>query len=172
MTFTLTATGPTGTAVGGRPAVFLPTTTGLGRPTTMESFACAPVTAALQATCAGTTAGDAVQGGTVTIRFPLAAGGTADVTGVIFGAGATAAGPLPLFPLLPPSPPLFLPPPPPPLLSPPAPFLLGPPPGPAAEVPVIPEAEPLSLLVLGLAALGVGAALRRRWGACGRPGAR
>src|SRR5258707_15381039 len=97
MTFTLSATGPRGVAVGGLPAIFIATTFGPGGPTTLESFACGAVTAALQTTCSGTTVGTAVQGSTVTIRFPLAPGGTGDAAGVITGVGAA--------PLLPPPPP-------------------------------------------------------------------
>jgi MYXO-CTERM domain-containing protein len=150
MAFTLSATGPAGVAVGGRPAVFLSTTRGLGAPTTVESFACSTVTTTLQTTCSGTTVGDAVQGSTVTVRFALTTGGTADVTGIITGV----------------SPPPLLPPPPPILLPPPSPLLPVPPiaAGPAsfAEVPVIPESDSVLLLVGGLAGLALLAALRRR----------
>ncbi len=84
-TFTVTATGPVGTVIGGLPAIFLPTTAGV------EGFQCGPVNAALQTTCTGATVGNLLQGATVTVRFPLVGGGTADVTG-------TASGPGPLVP--------------------------------------------------------------------------
>jgi hypothetical protein len=115
--------------------------------------------------------GNLLLGATVTVRFPLAAGGTVDVTGVV-GAGPTgapAAPPapavvsppiiLPLAPALPPPlPPVGALPPPPPL----APPFVTTAPRPFAEVPVIPEAGSLALLGLGLGALGGLHALRRR----------
>jgi hypothetical protein len=82
MSYTVTATGPSGTVVGGIPAIFIPTTTGV------EAYACGTVTAQLQTTCSGNTVGNALQLGVVRVRFPLTGGGTADVTGVINGPGA------------------------------------------------------------------------------------
>src|SRR5262249_10059341 len=78
-TFTVTATGPADTVVGGLPAIFIPTTVAV------EGFQCGPVTVAVQTTCTGTTIGNPLQGATVTVRFPIAGGGTSDVTGLIFG---------------------------------------------------------------------------------------
>jgi hypothetical protein len=64
-------------------------------------------------------------------------------------------------PLLPP--PLeFIPPPPPPLLPPPPPAAFGAPRAAFAEVPVIPEADSLPLLLGGLATLGALAGWRAR----------
>jgi hypothetical protein len=174
--FTVVATGPAGTLVGGLPAIFLPTTAGV------EGFACGAVTATLQTTCTGATVGNLLLGATVTVRFPLVGGGTADVTGTVTAPAAavvpTAAVPVNVFVNQPP-PPLPPPPPPPPLplLPPPPPFIPGPstplagaapfPPAPVApEVPVIPEADGLSLVVSGLVGLVVLSRLSRRW----RPG--
>ncbi len=84
MNYTITATGPAGTAVGGIPAIFIPTTRGI------ESFTCGAVTGQLQTTCGGTTLGNALARGTVTVRFPLLSGGTADVTGLILEPVPTA----------------------------------------------------------------------------------
>lgn len=159
-TFALTATGPAGTLVGGVPAVFIPTTAGV------ESYACGPVSAARTTTCTGRTLGNPLQGATITVRFPLGGGGTADVTGVANGPGPVPTpGSVAVIPAIPP--PGLLPGgPPPPLLPPlPPPFLLAPgvvpgpplapfeaaPPGP----PVIPEAEPLLLLAAGLGTLAL-----------------
>src|SRR5262249_32756877 len=82
-TFSVTATGPAGTAPLSTPAVFLPTTTAV------ESFACTPVPAAapVTTTCNGTTVGNVLQNATVTVRFALAAGGTQGVTGAFVGPG-------------------------------------------------------------------------------------
>jgi pimeloyl-ACP methyl ester carboxylesterase len=84
MRYTITATGPAGTLAGGVPAVFVPTTAGV------ERFACTAVTAQLQTTCSGTTVGNALQGGVVTVRFPLVGGGTRDRSGIISGPGPQA----------------------------------------------------------------------------------
>jgi len=145
MVYRLTATGPATAAVGGIPAAFIPTTA------RVESAACGPVSAALQVTCSGTTAGDALLGATVTVRFPLVGGGTADVTGVVQG-----PGPLPLLP--PPPPPILppLPPAPPPFLSPPLPAAVP------SEVPVIPEADSVLLLTVSLGVVALLRGLRRR----------
>jgi len=167
-TFTFTATGPAGTAPLGVPRVFIPTTVAV------ESFLCTAVPAAppFTTTCTGTTAGDPLQGATITVRFPLVTGGTADVTGTITGPGpAPVVVPTPAAvivvsppqqPPLPPLPPPLLPPPP---FLPPSPPMMAPPQAPAApaypEVPVIPEADSLFLLIGGLAALGGLAGLRR-----------
>jgi hypothetical protein len=91
--------------------------------------------------CTGTTAGNALQGSTVTVVF--AAGVTA--TGIVTGTIA--------LPLLPPPPPPILPPP--PLIPPPpAPFAMPAAAAQAPGVPVVPEADTLPLVVGALAVLG------------------
>jgi hypothetical protein len=120
--FALTATGPAGTLPLSFPTVFLPTTIGV------EAIQCNQlgVAAPFVATCVGNTAGDLLQGATVTVRFVLAAGGTADITGVVTGPGVAPAPIVPapapaarqpviIGPLLPPPPPIPPPPPFPPL---------------------------------------------------------
>jgi hypothetical protein len=125
--FTLAAVIPAGTLPASFPTVFIPTTVGV------ESFQCSllPVALPFTASCIGSTRGDVLQGATVTVRFLLAAGGTADVVGTVTGPGIApplpiapapvptqqpiVIGPLPLpLPPLPPPPPLLPPPPPPP----------------------------------------------------------
>src|SRR5207244_777599 len=64
MSYTVTATGPTGTEVGGIPAIFIPTTLGV------EAFACGAVTPQLQTTCTGHFAGNGIQLGGVRRRLP------------------------------------------------------------------------------------------------------
>jgi pimeloyl-ACP methyl ester carboxylesterase len=81
MSYTVSATGPAGTIAGGIPAIFIPTTRGV------EAFACAAVTAQLQTTCRGSTVGNALQAGTVLVRFALRGGTTGDVVGTISGPG-------------------------------------------------------------------------------------
>jgi acid phosphatase len=172
MAFTLTATGPANTVVGGVPAVFLPTTV------RVESFACGAVTPARQTICTGTTAGNVLQGATITVRFPLLGGGTADVTGIATGPGAAAVAAPPGVIALGPGalggpslPGLALVPP----LLPPAPFVAPGPPGMAAplavpqprdarapEVPVVPEGDSLALLAAGLAVVAVWSGRGRR----------
>jgi hypothetical protein len=157
-TFTLTATGPGGTQVGGTPAVFVQAVTAgaIGAPVT-DAFACTqPVPANLTVTCSGSSANFPARGGQVTVRFPLTVGGTADVTGVIAGGPVGRVGLVGVG---------RLPPPPLPLLPPPPPFLIPPPPAAMAvapEVPVIPEADSLALVGVSLAALAGLAGLRRR----------
>jgi sugar lactone lactonase YvrE len=90
-TLLVSATGPANATPGGTPRVFVPTTAGV------ENFTCStlPGAAPFFTTCAGTTAGDVLQGATITVRFPtLAAPGFADVTGTAFGPGLPAAAPL------------------------------------------------------------------------------
>jgi hypothetical protein len=158
MSWTLSAPVPAGVPAGAVPVAVLSTTLGL------ESYFCsqAPPGAA-RATCNGVTLGNGLQGSTVAVVF----GPGLVATGTLSGAGAgqpapalLAAAPLLPPPFLVPPPP---PPPPPPLSLPPVPALASPSaPGPRPEVPVIPEADPLNLLVLGLAALGGARALRSR----------
>ncbi|HZR98960.1 MAG TPA: hypothetical protein VFE37_09655 [Chloroflexota bacterium] len=130
--FAFTATGPAGTLPFSFPTVFIPTTTGV------ENVPCSPVpvTAPFTVHCIGNTVGDLLQGATITVRFLLTAGGTADVTGTATGPGVAAAAPIvpaptaaaqqpivigPLLPPVPPVPPL----PPLPLLPPPPPSGMG-----------------------------------------------
>ncbi|HEY7062683.1 MAG TPA: hypothetical protein VII06_14480 [Chloroflexota bacterium] len=179
MRWTLTATVPAGVAAGTLPFAVFSTTTG------QEGFACAPVTVgAATVSCTGVTAGNALQGSVVTVVFGagLTATGTVAPTGGALG----AAGALPLLPPAPPAPfpaaplpppGLPLPPPPvaPPALMPPPPFATGAAPamptGAAAaptaryaEVPVVPEADSLLLVAVGLAGLTALGWLRRRRG--------
>jgi hypothetical protein len=146
MAWTLAATVPAGVAAGTLPVAVFDTTLGL------QGFACAVVGAgAGTVTCNGTTAGNALQGSTVTVVF--AAGIVA--TGTVSGPG--------VLPLLPPLPPLLLPPlpPPPPPLVPAVPLAPAGGAPAAAEVPVIPESDSWVLLAVGLAGLAA-LALRRR----------
>jgi hypothetical protein len=168
--FSFTATGPSTSAPSGVPAIFLPTTRGL------EAYACLPLPpfAPFTVTCTGTTTGDVLQGAAITIRFPIAGGGAADVVGIISAPAVATPGvspPAPVPPLpLPPPPPIVLPPPPilppPPVTLPPPPLLAPLPALPApvapaatlpgfAEVPVIPEADSLLLLAGGLGVVGL-----------------
>jgi hypothetical protein len=174
--FSFSAAAPAGVAPSGSPAIFIPTTSGV------ESAACAALSAAppFATACQGATRGNALQGATVTVRFPVAGGGTIDATSTLVGPTPVAPPPVapppsrpplsilvlpgaPLLPWppLPPPPPILLPPPPLPLLVPVAPVL------PErsssfAEVPMIPEADSLGLLLLGLGALGALRRLRRQ----------
>jgi hypothetical protein len=126
MRWTLTANVPVGVAPGIVPVAVFSTTQGI------QGFPCAPVVAGVTTVaCSGTTAGNALQGSTVTVVF--APGVTS--TGTITGPGAAAV----VIPVLPP------PPPPPPL--PPPPLLLPPPPfagqgGMGMEMPARPTATP------------------------------
>jgi hypothetical protein len=172
-TLTLTAMGPVGTVIGSTPRVFIPVVNLNTGATSVVSFLCSQTVPATRiVTCAvtDTVPGEVpVQGGIVTIRFQTATG-TADVTGTITGPGGvlrTAAAPLVLPLLPPPPPPLLLPPLPPPLALPPpgsfgAQMAAGPPARAmmAPEVPVIPEADTLLLLAVGMAGLGTLATLR------------
>jgi 6-phosphogluconolactonase (cycloisomerase 2 family) len=92
MSYVVTATGPSGTVASGIPVIFVPTTVGV------ERFTCGAVTTQLTATCTGNTLGNALQGGLVTVRFPLAGDQTADVRGILSGPGprgTTTASPIP-----------------------------------------------------------------------------
>ncbi len=82
--FSFTATGPANSLPGGTPAAFLPTTTAV------EGFTCQQlgVSVPFNVTCTGNTAGNLLANATVTVRFPLLGGGTADVTGTVNGPGA------------------------------------------------------------------------------------
>jgi hypothetical protein len=159
MRWTLTATVPAGVAAGTLPFAVFSTTVG------QEGFACAPVGAGVTTvSCTGVTAGNALQGSTVTVVFGPGVSAVGNVTSAIGG----TAGAVP--PLLPPLPPAPVPPAPPLPAAPPA--LLPPPPvvpglarapvGAYPEVPVIPEADSLPLLGGGLAGLAALAWLRRR----------
>jgi hypothetical protein len=147
MSCTNTATVPAGAAAGSTPIAVLSTTNGF------EFITCTQVLlGTTTVTCNGTTTGNVLQGSTKAVCFP---GVTACVLGTVSGPGALPPIILPNLPLLPPPPLEFIPPPPPPLLPPPPPAPMG-----ATrmagfpEVPVIPEADSLFLLVGGLVALG------------------
>jgi plastocyanin len=138
--------------VGAAANVFLPTTAGL------ESFVCVAAAAGAATSCAGTTNGNGLQGGTVSVF----AGGVQVATGVIAGAGLpNSAVPLLPPPLLLPLPQLHV-----------APLLLPPPAGVVAApglgvgalpaVPVVPEADSGALVGVGLLALGAWLGWRRR----------
>ncbi len=174
-TYNVTATGPANTIPSSVPAIFLPTTIGVeGFFTTCTAV---PAAAPFTTTCAGNTVGDVLQGGVIVVRFATATG-PFDVRGI-------AAGPGLLVPLPPPPPPAGLPPavpqvaipavPRPPVqfipsapapllppMSPVAPLQAGGPPARFPEIPVIPEADSVLLLLGGLAAIGALAAIRRR----------
>jgi len=119
-------------------------------------------------TCTGTIAGNALQGSTAALCFTAA---TPCLLGTVTGPGLLLAPPLlpppppplppPLPPLPPPLPPLPPPPPAPPVGAFGAP-VSGALPPPGAAVPVIPEAESLLLLGVGLGAAGLLAWARRR----------
>jgi hypothetical protein len=176
-TYNVTATGPANTIPGSVPAIFLPTTIGVeGFFTTCTAV---PAAAPFTTTCAGNTVGDVLQGGVIVVRFATTTG-PFDVRGI-------AAGPGLLVPLPPPPPPAGLPPavpqvaipavPRPPVqfipsapapllppMSPVAPLQAGAAPARFPEIPVIPEADSVLLLLGGLAAIGALAAIRRRHG--------
>jgi hypothetical protein len=183
--FNFSVTGPGTTVPNSIPRIFIPTTAG------QETFTCQAVdaTAPFTATCTGTTVGGILQGANVVVRFPTlpVPPGFTDVTFTVLGPGAGGAAaavlPPPPPPGLPaavpqlaipavPRPPLqFIPSAPAPLL-PPVPQLaplqgggggLAAPPR-YPEVPVIPEADSVALLLGGLVGLGAMAALRRRKG--------
>ncbi len=158
-TFRVTATGPANTAPRGTPRVFLPTTAGV------ESTPCAPLPAAAPFTtsCAGTTVGDLLQGGTVVVRFPLVGGGTFDVTGSVTGPAVAvplAPAAVRVAPLLPSAPPLLLPPPPSPLV--PVPAAVGRVGAAPPAIPLIPEGATGPLLLAGFGGLAALAAWRRK----------
>jgi hypothetical protein len=165
MRWTVTATLPAAPPAGaGTPFFVITTTVGL------EAVPCTPAPAAAPApgtvvTCTATTVGNALQGAAAVLVFPGvgAAAGPAVGPAIVTGPGAPAAV-VPAAaiapPPLPPPPPPLLPPPPP--LLPPPPFTMGSGMMPMPEVPVIPEADTLPLLLGGLAALGALAGWRTR----------
>jgi hypothetical protein len=171
--FTLTATAPAGTVVGSTPAVFLPLVNRATGATLVSGYTCSmPVPATMTVTCVGTEPSPGllpIQGGTVTIRFLLATGLTADVTGTLSGPGGGLLRPTPGSSGLSPIGPPLLPPPPPPLVLPPPPVPLVPMAPPVAQqvieppfaVPVIPESDTVMLLLTGLLALAAVACWRR-----------
>jgi len=152
------------------------TTVGIESP----AGACTAVSATFSTTCNGTTTGDLILGSIVTVRFAVPGGATQDVVGTVTGPGpiivappvvaaaparAVAQPPLGAFPPPPvPPPPVMFGVPPPQLLPPPPQQPFGAPapaPMPAPGIPVIPEANSLVLLGIGVAVLA-GVALRRR----------
>jgi uncharacterized repeat protein (TIGR01451 family) len=158
---------PANALVGGIPAAFALTTTNPVAPGE-GPFACAALAVAGgPTTCNFVTTGNPLNGTTVAVCFPTAAAPVC-VVGTVTGPGARPPVILPNLPILPPPPLEFIPPPPPPLLPPPPPAPTGALAAPRAafpEVPVIPEADSLFLVIGGLVALGglVGyRSLRRR----------
>lgn len=83
--YVVTATEPANAAVGVRPAVFVPTTTGT------ESYPCDPLAPTRQAQCTGNTIGTSLQAGIVVVRFRLTDGSTSDVVGRLTGPGQPTA---------------------------------------------------------------------------------
>jgi hypothetical protein len=82
-TCSVTATGPTNATVGGVPILFVPTTVNPNG----EQITCTATSATFTTSCTGTTLGDPICGGTVTVAFPLVGGGFGNVTGTISCAG-------------------------------------------------------------------------------------
>jgi len=163
MTCNETTTVPAGAGVG-TPIKVLSTTNGF------EFIPCSAVAlGTTTVTCVGTTVGNVIQGSTVAVCF---AGVAACQLGTVTGPGVVNNLLnnrifLPNQAFFPPPPLEFIPPPPPPLLPPPPPAPTGmmAPRAAFPEVPVIPEADSLFLVVGGLVALGglVGyRSLRRR----------
>ncbi len=156
------AAAPAGALVGVAPVAFALTTTNSVAPGE-GPFACPALAAAGAAvTCNFQTAGNPLIGTTVAVCFATPGVGVGGVTCVFGQVGpATNVRPpviLPNLPVLPPPPLEFIPPPPPPLLPPPPPAPTGaaaaPVRGAFPEVPVIPEADSLFLVIGGLVALG------------------
>ncbi len=156
MSFTLTGTVPAGVVAGITPVAVFSTDAGL------QAVACAAAGAAGTAyTCSSTTTGNALQGSTAALCFTAT---TTCLLGSVSGPGA-GTGTI----VVAPNPPPLVPPPVPVFLPPPVPLLPPPPPSsaasapPVAGVPVVPEADSLVLLAIGLGASGL-LALRRRTG--------
>src|SRR5579883_759501 len=169
MTWTVTATLPPAPPAGaGTPFFVINTTAGVGAVPCTGGPAGAPAPGSV-VNCTATTVGNAFQGAAAVLVFPGVGGAAGPAVGpaIVTGPGPAAAvapAAAAALPLLPPPPPVLLPPPPSPLLPP-------PPPAPAGaisqraafpEVPVIPEADSLPLLLSGLAALGALAGWRAR----------
>jgi len=173
-TWNLTTTTPAGATVGVvgvNPVAFALTTANTVAPGE-GAFPCTAVAAVgAVTTCNFVTAGNPLVGLTVAVCFATPGVGVTGIT-CNFGTVAAAAGLgnqilLPNLPILPPPPLEFIPPPPPPLLPPPPPAPTGAiaPARAPVDVPIIPEADSLFLVVGGLVALGglVGyRSLRRR----------
>jgi hypothetical protein len=78
------AAAPAGALPNAVPTIFIPTTANPNG----EAFPCQPPALASGGTfCLVNTAGDVLQGATVTVDFPLAGGGFGNVTGIIAGSG-------------------------------------------------------------------------------------
>jgi len=164
------AAAPAGALVGVAPVAFVLTTTNAVAPGE-GPFPCVVLAAVGGATtCNFVSAGNPLIGLTVAVCFATAAAPVCVFGTVGPAVGGAGAGQfiLPNLPILPPPPLEFIPPPPPPLLPPPPPAPTGAMVAPRAafpDVPVIPEADSLFLVVGGLVALGglVGyRSLRRR----------
>jgi hypothetical protein len=164
------AAAPAGALAAVAPVAFVLTTTNAVAPGE-GPFPCAVLPAVGGATtCNFVSAGNPLTGNTVAVCFATAAAPVCVFGTVTAAIGNNINNPiiLPNLPILPPPPLEFIPPPPPPLLPPPPPAPMGAmAPARAAfpDVPVIPEADSLFLVVGGLVALGglVGyRSLRRR----------
>jgi hypothetical protein len=149
------AAAPAGALIGVTPVAFALTTTNAVAPGE-GPFTCTALAAAGgTTTCTFTTAGNPLNGLTVAVCFATAAAPVC-VFGTVTGPGVVNPVILPNLPILPPPPLEFIPPPPPPLLPPPPPAPTGAMAPRAAfpDVPVIPEADSLFLVIGGLVALG------------------
>jgi hypothetical protein len=150
------AAAPAGALAGVAPVAFALTTVNAVNPGE-GPFPCTALAAVGGATtCAFGTTGNPLVGTTVAVCFATAAAPVCVVGTVALSNAAQAAIALPNLPILPPPPLEFIPPPPPPLLPPPPPAPTGAMTTRAAfpEVPVIPEADSLFLVIGGLIALG------------------
>jgi hypothetical protein len=151
------AAAPAGALAGVAPVAFALTTTNTVNPGE-GPFPCTALAAVGAATtCTFTTVGNPLVGLTVAVCFATAAAPACVLGSVAAGAGAAVPLVLPNLPILPPPPLEFIPPPPPPLLPPPPPAPTGAMAAPRAafpDVPVIPEADSLFLVIGGLVALG------------------
>jgi len=161
-TWALTTTTPAGATVGVaavNPVAFALTTVNTVAPGE-GPFPCTAVAAVGAVTnCNFVTAGNPLIGLTVAVCFATPGVGVAGVTcnlGTVAAALGQNAVILPNLPILPPPPLEFIPPPPPPLLPPPPPAPLGAVAAarPMVDVPIIPEADSLFLVIGGLVALG------------------
>ncbi|HLH26678.1 MAG TPA: hypothetical protein VK066_29495 [Chloroflexota bacterium] len=168
ITWSLTATIPSGVATGIVPTAVFTTTAGL------EGITCnAIASGASSVTCTGTTVGNALQGSTVTVVFTTALTAVGTITGSganlalvasalppLLPTGPAGPGPIAAAPLL--GGPFATGPLPPLAAGPPLAANVGVRPGPLAEVPIVPEADPVMLLVAGLAIVGLVAWWRGR----------
>jgi hypothetical protein len=154
MAWQLTAAVPSTVVPGTVPVVVVSTVAGL------QGFPCIAWTVgSATVTCVGTTTANALQGSVVTVVFlrSLVAVGTVSGPGAIAAGSVATLGVPAALPLLPP--PILLPLPPVPL-SPSLPARASV--SAVLEVPIIPEASSIALLISGLTLLAGGSAIRRR----------